>query len=81
MWMWKLASEAGHCFYNTDESADKAVTEAREFGKSHPSWKFWMCCCCGKKFVRSDLLFKHLANTHFTSQAKSTICLWYQIPS
>ncbi|PIA46768.1 hypothetical protein AQUCO_01500366v1 [Aquilegia coerulea] len=46
-------------------SAKVVISEAIRFAKDHnSSWKFWICCSCGIKFLDSDLHYQHVVEKH-----------------
>lgn len=48
--------------------AKKVFTEAVDYAKEAKKWKFWRCCCCGKKSF--DGIWEHIRIEHLDSPSE-----------
>lgn len=47
-----------------DGLVNDVFLEALSFGEAHKTWKFWVCCRCGEKFVDSECHMQHVLQEH-----------------
>lgn len=47
-----------------DELALDVLSEALSFAESSKTWRFWVCCRCGEKFIDSESHIQHVVREH-----------------
>ncbi|CAI9787269.1 unnamed protein product [Fraxinus pennsylvanica] len=47
-----------------EESVSEVLHEALSFVEENKVWKFWLCCCCNKKFSDADSHRQHVKQEH-----------------
>ncbi|XP_057952027.1 uncharacterized protein LOC131146434 [Malania oleifera] len=47
-----------------DSLVNDVLLEALSYVEANKSWKFWLCCHCGEKFVESESHMQHVVQEH-----------------
>jgi hypothetical protein len=60
----KLSDLKSHFSASKDGNENEIISEALSFCEANKTWRFWVCCQCSEKFIKSEAYMHHIVQVH-----------------